>query len=73
LKTTGESIQIIGKKTTLANKMLCFVVRGMTTKYTIRAIMSGGTKETAEALKFTAKNTAECITYLLEKQNFSMY
>ena len=37
LETTNESSQTIGKKPTLANKMLCYVVHGMTTKYTIPA------------------------------------
>jgi hypothetical protein len=37
LETTRESTQVIGTRPTLANKMLCYVVHGMTTKYTIPA------------------------------------
>ena len=37
LDTINENGQIIGKKTTLANKKLCYVIHGMTIKYTIPA------------------------------------
>ncbi|GLV33416.1 hypothetical protein CBL_20157 [Carabus blaptoides fortunei] len=35
--TTQESSSKIGKKPVLANKMLCYVIRGLSTKYTIPA------------------------------------
>ena len=35
LETINKNGQIIGKKPTLANKMLCYVIHGMTIKYTI--------------------------------------